>query len=70
MLDQTPKSFLQSRGVWGGAVAVLGGLGGLFGYTIPPQDAVQLPILLSGIASSVGGVLAIVGRIKATRKIG
>lgn len=64
-----PKHPLASRGVWGGLVAVAGGLGGLFGWSIAPEDAVQLPILLASISSGVGGVLAIVGRIGATRAI-
>lgn len=70
MFDLTPKHALKSKGVWGGVVAVAGGVGSLLGYSISPQDAAQLPVLLAGIASSVGGVLAIFGRIKANRKIG
>lgn len=70
MLNQFPKSALQSRGVWGGAAAVVGGLGGVLGYSISPQDVAQLPVLITSITSSIGGLLAIYGRIKATHKIG
>ncbi|MFN3662351.1 hypothetical protein [Yoonia sp.] len=70
MFSDAPKHALKSKAVWGGVVAVGGGVAGLFGYSMAPEDAVQLPILLASIASSVGGVLAIFGRIKANRKIG
>ncbi|WP_322895195.1 MULTISPECIES: hypothetical protein [unclassified Yoonia] len=70
MFDLTPKHALKSKAIWGGVVAVGGGVAGFFGYSMSPEDTVQLPVLLASIASSVGGVLAIFGRIKADRKIG
>ncbi len=48
----------------GGAVLTLGH------YTLSPADAAQAVDLLSGIAGAVGGLIAIYGRVVATKKIG
>lgn len=64
------KSWAASRGVWGGVVAVAGALGGLFGYTLVDADQASLVEALSQIASAVGGVVAIWGRVTASKKIG
>lgn len=69
MLNQT-KSMLASRGVWGGATALLAGLAGLLGYSVSPADQVSLVNLATGLAAAVGGILAIIGRIRATKRIG
>ena len=64
------KSALHSKGVWGGAVAISAGLAGVLGYTVTPADQVQIVNLAAGVVSAVGGVLAIIGRIRATKRIG
>lgn len=64
------KSWLASRAVWGGIIAVLSALAGLFGYTVAETDQVALVEAIAGIGAAVGGVIAIWGRIKATKKIG
>ena len=64
------KSALHSKGVWGGLIAMAAGLLGLLGYTISPADQVQLVNLVAGIISAIGGILAIIGRIRATKRIG
>ncbi len=64
------KSALASKGVWGGIVAVIAGVLGLLGYTLTPADQLDLVGLLSAIVSAVGGIVAIWGRIVATKRIG
>ena len=64
------KSPLASRGVWGGAIAIAAGVAGVLGYTVSPADQVQFVNLVAGLVSAVGGVLAIIGRIRATKRIG
>lgn len=64
------KSIFASRTFYGALVAILGGLGGLFGYQFAPEDQTTLVETISGIAALVGGVLAIWGRVRATKAIG
>ena len=64
------KALTQSKTFWG-AVIALGGSALMLGhYTLTPADAAQAVDLISGIASAVGGLIAIYGRVVATRKIG
>lgn len=64
------KSWMNSKGVWGGIVAAAGGLLALGHYTLSAQDAATAVDLLSGVASAVGGLIAIYGRVVASKKIG
>ena len=64
------KSAFASKGVWGGLIAVAAGLLAVFGYSISPADQVQLVNLVAGLISAIGGILAIIGRIRATKRIG
>lgn len=72
MLNLTSlKSPMKSRGVWGGIVSMGAAVGLATGwYTLTAEDQMALPILMSAVASGVGGVLAVFGRIRATRQIG
>jgi quinol-cytochrome oxidoreductase complex cytochrome b subunit len=62
------KKWWEMKGVWGGLIAVLAGIGGLFGYTIAPDDQEALTGILVGLAGSVGGIIAIIGRILKERR--
>lgn len=64
------KSIFASKTFWGGFVALLGGALGFLGWTLTADDQQALIDLGVGIAASVGGVVAIYGRIKASKKIG
>lgn len=64
------KSPFKSKGVLGGVAALLAGGGGFLGYTISADDITSGFLLAQSIASSVGGLLAIYGRIKASKRIG
>lgn len=64
------KKWYLSKGVWGGLVAALAGLAGLFGYAVSPDDQVALADAIPSAISAVGGLIAVLGRIKANKKIG
>lgn len=64
------KSVFASKGVWGGLIAVAAGLLAVLGYSISPADQALLVNLVAGVVSTIGGILAIIGRIRATKRIG
>lgn len=64
------KSLFASKTVWGGILALIAALAGLFGYTITPADQAALMETATAIVGAIGGVLAIYGRIVATKRIG
>lgn len=70
---QTTKFILTSKGVWGGILAISAGALTIFGYDLNADEQANLIEIIttlgSGIVSAVGGVLAIIGRVKATKKI-
>lgn len=75
-MEETKPWYL-SRGVLGGAVSAVAGAAQLAGYTVTPADqaalvdgATQLGQLAFGVGSLVGGLVAIWGRIKASKAIG
>ena len=63
------KSLFASRTFWGGALAVVAGILGFFGYQIGGPDQAALIEAGSAIAASVGGVISIWGRVKASKLI-
>lgn len=67
--DYGTKPALQSTGVWGGIIAVLAGVAGLFGYSISEADQATLTQVIASAGATLGGVIAIWGRIRATKKI-
>lgn len=73
MIDD--KAWYMSKGVWGGVIAFLGVIATrFFGIQINADDQIIITnYLVTGIgqgAAMIGGLLAIWGRIKATKKIG
>ena len=64
------KSLLTSKTFWGGVIALLAGVLGIFGYTLLPEDQAALVDGVAAAAAAVGGVIAIWGRVKASKKIG
>ena len=68
------KPWWASKTIWGGIVAAACGLLALAGHQVSPdtqnfltQQAVQVA---TAVATVIGGVLAIYGRLKAQTKIG
>jgi hypothetical protein len=64
------KTLFASKTFWGALVAVLAGALSLFGYQLGAADQAELINALSGIAAAAGGLLAIYGRIVASKRIG
>jgi len=63
------KSILQSRTVWS-CLLVLASLGlEKFGYTFTAADQADLVNYIAGAGETIGAVLAIVYRVKATKAI-
>lgn len=64
------KSIFRSKTFWGGITAILAPLLGMVGYSVTPADMAEIVTLVTAILSAGGGILAIFGRIKATKRIG
>lgn len=64
------KPWYQSKTIWGGAVAIGAAIGGVFGLPLDPATQQGIVEALCLFGSGVGGLLAIVGRIKAQHKVG
>lgn len=63
------KAWWQSRGVWGGAITLAAGLAGLFGFDVSADLQAELVDHMVEIVALVGGVFALIGRLRATKKI-
>jgi hypothetical protein len=61
------KAWWQSSGIWGGIAAGAAGIAGVFGVH---WDAGQLTLILTDSVAIAGAVIAIIGRVKATLRIG
>lgn len=59
-----------SKTVWGGIVALLAGVAAAFGYVVDEAVQVDTATAITAFASAIGGLVAVYGRIKATKKIG
>lgn len=69
-MDQT-KAWYASTAIWGGVIAVVApAVAAIFHVTVSTQDTAQLADALGGLGTAIGGIIAIFGRVKATKKIG
>ncbi|UWQ93001.1 hypothetical protein K3727_09550 [Rhodobacteraceae bacterium M382] len=64
------KSFLKSKGVMGGAFSIGTLVVGALGYSISPEDVQGAILAAAAIANAVGSIVAIIGRVRATKRIG
>lgn len=64
------KGIVASKTFWGAVVALGASALSLGHYTLSPADAATTVDLISGVASAVGGFVAIYGRVVASKKIG
>lgn len=62
---QDLKSWYQSKTIWGALVAVASSLLGLAGVQLGLDEQGDLADLLVGLGGSLGGLLALYGRISA-----
>jgi len=69
-VDLQPKPWYRSRTLWGAAVAIIAPMITLAtGLTVTSQDQILVTDVIMSLAGVVGGVVAIVGRVRATRSI-
>ena len=64
------KSLFASKTFWGALVAVAAGVIGLFGYAVTPEDQAWLVDSIAAAGAIVGGLVAVYGRVKASKRIG
>ena len=64
------KSLFASKTFWGAFVAMIAGALSLFGYQLGAGDQAELIEAASGIAATTGGLVAIYGRVVASKRIG
>lgn len=69
-MDNDNKAWWQSKTVWGGLIALAAGILAAFGFTLSPEDQNTLVNIVVGITGAVGGLIAVVGRVKASKKVG
>jgi len=63
------KNWWESRSVWGGVMAVVAGVAGWMGYNVPVELQGLLTDSLLSVVATVGGILAVYGRVKATASV-
>lgn len=70
MSDGDSKRWWESKGVWGGLIAIAAAIGGLFGYDVTADDQTAIIEAVAGIAGIAGALIAIWGRVRARKRIG
>ncbi len=68
-MDET-KSIFASKTFWGSVIAGLAGLGGIFGVDVTGAEQETLMNGIAGVGVAIGTIVAIIGRMKAGKKIG
>lgn len=68
-MTSDPKSWLASKGVWGGLIAVAAGVAGVLGYNFSTADQASAMEAITAVISAFGGLLAIWGRVSARQPI-
>lgn len=66
---QQQKKWYQSKGVWGSLLAIIALAVGYFGYEFTPESQESAALALSALVGAVMNILAIFGRVKATKQI-
>jgi hypothetical protein len=64
------KTLVASKTFWGAIVALGGSALSMGHYTVSTADAASAIDLLASLASGVGALIAIYGRVAASKKIG
>ena len=64
------KKWWESGSVWGGLIAAGAGIAGMVGYGVSEDDQQQLVTLVPAAASTLGGIVAVIRRLSASKRIG
>jgi hypothetical protein len=68
MLEMKP--WYQSKTVWGALIAIAAPLLGQAGLQVGGTDQAEIADALTALAGTVGGLLALYGRLTATKGVG
>lgn len=63
------KSILTSKTIWGVIISLVGKLAAAGGYSVLPEDEALVSGAISLLVSTAGDLLAVYGRVKATKKV-
>ncbi len=67
------KSKLQSMGIWGAGLVLLStgvqAVATHFGFTIGETDMSEAVVQITNITAGISGLIALYGRIRATKKV-
>lgn len=69
-MNEGTKSLFSSRTFWGAIVAAACGIAGIFGAEVTGVEQTAIVDGVSGVGVVIGTVIAIIGRMKATKKVG
>lgn len=67
--SDTAKPWYQSKTIIGSFVAVGSGVAAAFGIALTPDDQTAIVDVVVAVGASVGGLLAIYGRVKAKQTL-
>ena len=63
------KTLQRSLTIWGALVTVAAQVGAIFGYQLAPDDQAQLITAGNSIATGIGAIMVVKGRLRATQSI-
>jgi|DEB0MinimDraft_10_1074344.scaffolds.fasta_scaffold10724_6 uncharacterized membrane protein len=69
-MENDSKAWWQSKTIWGGLVVVIAVIAQAFGYTISEGQQADLVDIILSVVAAAGGVMAIAGRVMASKKLG
>lgn len=68
-MDAEVKPWYLSRTVWGGVLAIAASLFNLAGLELSGPDQVELADRITAFCAAAGGIVAIAGRLAASRRL-
>ena len=68
-MDEDVKSIFLSKGFWGSVVTLVAAALSFAHYTVTPADQATIVDLIVAVLGAIGGLIAIYGRVVATKKI-
>lgn len=69
-MDSESKSIFASTTFWGAAVSGLSAVAGIFGVEVAQAEQAAIVQGIAAIGVAVGTIAAIVGRVRASKRIG
>ena len=69
-MNEDLKAWYRSRTVWGALIAILASLANAVGVEVTAGDEGELADLIVAAVGTIGGMLALYGRILARQRVG